>query len=227
MGAIVPCGDTNGDGQADLCTDSGIDFGPIDGTLDVTWERAATWTTGREHLAVIDFDGDGASQLVWSRGVGIYERSDGAVWNIGQNGGIKRLVREDGTEGLVFMSEAREVLLIEEDDWGNAPQVLFATNQHAIGYQVQTGDFDGDGVQELLVFNTSHCGEVGDEQCTLHFYEQDGTLLGTRLLDHSQVFVGDHDLDGIDDLLLKEPRETPDPPLWAFSAVLNPLGITR
>jgi hypothetical protein len=179
-------GDFDGDGRDDVLVhnDNGIQLFRSDGSqLDHVFsavERVpGSWQfTAGDQFYVGDFDGDGKDEVV------VY---NGTNWSIEYLG----LLADDGDDGLR--------LVARYDD--RMPGWQFGRND-----QFFVGDFDGDGRDDLYVFNGDDwsVGYLGMLRSTGGGFQlarrYDRRLPSWHMTGGDQFFVGDFDGDGRDDL---------------------------
>ncbi len=150
------CGDLTGDGRTDLCTTSGVWQGPVEAESAplVAWEAIAA-------IAAADLDGDGGVELLLG--------GDRGVWHLDGLGGLTGQVALDplghhlpapepvvglaarrpeggGRFGYV-MAAASVAWVVDGDPGGTSLRPIHSGSVEALAM----GDFDGDGVDDLVV----------------------------------------------------------------------------
>ncbi len=238
--------DQDCDGTANGCDLRG-EFSPADdGVLDITlWERAGyavAWcptlggagapgiATGKEPGETViitgDFRADVSSlrQARFSPGITVpdsgNDESGYAVACVGDTtgggGGVVAIAEEHAydDDGRVWLVDPQVADALTEAD---ALAVLVGTGALRFGASISGGDFDGDGVDDLVVGAVNYCDACGSRQQgatflfsgpvsgTLSPAEASTTLVGEEMGDASGNAVanaGDIDGDGLNDLVV-------------------------
>jgi hypothetical protein len=135
---LVDCGDQDGDGFADLCTDAGVDVWPPDGLVDVSWDLPLE----PRAMASADLDGDGRDEVFAVRSDGLYVLGEGLLRD------ASRFPRD-----VVRSPFANDELLYLD---GDGVQRVTASGvevwSDTSGLAIASGDFNGDGVLEVGVY---------------------------------------------------------------------------
>ena len=224
-------GDYNGDGRDDLlCHNSSTGFKWIDYAngngefAGTNWSRDAQWCKhDSARLFKGDFDGDGRTDLL------CHDIEDGRKWidyanNSGEFTGTNwsrdaQWCRGDGSKVFVgdFDGDGQDDLLCHNSingykwiDYANNSGEFTGTNWSrdadwcmADGAQLRIGDFNGDGRDDMLCHNKLNGFKWID------YADANGQFSGTNAYhdfgwcshEGEELFVGDFDGDGRDDLL--------------------------
>lgn len=225
LGLGLETGDIDGDGHVDVIARDALDvvhvlLGPMDGELDAAsaWmhiEDVGQGTIETAGLAMIDLDGDGAGELhVGDPDAGTSPES-GAVY----------VFDSPHSSGRV-------------DGPGDATRRLLGADGATPGYTVATGDFDGDGIGDLVT--SDPYADTTAENGGLVWVLRDGApmgdstvadvtdgLAGTREGGAAGISLaaGDLDGDGADDLVVGAPGSSPVEGGQVFVFRGAPVGI--
>jgi hypothetical protein len=217
----VYCGDINGDGLDDRCGTRGVDQGPVDGVLDVTFDvgRHGSWTVdfGQGPQLVIS-DGEGLSlvpPLPSSPPVVPPAREDHVLPEEMQRlelSGVHSVevvdLDQDGTEELLVFPGGH---IVDDAVFAGAP----LSDWSGSTTWGTVGDFNGDGVLEHLI----------NEEGRLEVRAVDGTVL-QRIPNvggfgsFGPAVVGDPNGDGIDSILVSDFGDGGH--IWHFTNLLCP-----
>ena len=217
--SAIAIGDFNGDGDADLASiDIELDeiitsslIGRGDGTFDpeITAEFENTGSLVTElnaSLTALDFDGDGFEDLIFnnadytsvflSNGDGTFSEPTFAE---------RVLIPLDGSSPTAIDGDGVLALsLRSNDDNFNLVSILLSDGEGiTIGQNlttVDTGDFNGDGIADLVIRN-------GLDSITIVEGRDDGTFIAARDIELPDaaaysINVGDLDGDGIQDIVV-------------------------
>ena len=156
---------------------------------------------------VDDMDGDGTADLFLGQGGYVDDPEAAEPVTVGRAGFVSGWPDEDGAVGDI----------VDASLHGDGTELAF-------GWQAATGDFDGDGVVDLLLSGiTKPYGGVGSAGGLYHYNDAGAVLTGTGLdgvsladddlqgqwadgyLGSRLLTIGDLDGDGTDDVLVREP----------------------
>jgi hypothetical protein len=207
----LACGDVNGDGNADLCSDRSVDYGPFDGALDF---EATSFLLGSGRDAggrIADVDGDGAFEYYIiegeEEGTGIRTLDD--TWSFEPEGTLNRTVRPHNphrTPGVLYMTgrlgPAKALWRLTADHLTNnePPDVLPLD-----GNVLAIGDFRGDGTHQVITSRGNRLIAREIDGTPIAWFEPVfPDLQSPDRLDFGEALaVGDHDGDGVDDLVVE------------------------
>lgn len=160
--------------------------------------REKTEATFRKNV-VGDFDGDGHDDLVLHDGrqLSLYLSRDRTVGTA------------DPLTGVTPRQEGSAIL---EKTWFHNDKLWGDDQSHSWqvrpGDQYYVADFNGDGRDDLFVFNSNnwskgYCGLLKSEGNRFQIIERyDGALPGWNLKSRNKIYIGDFDGDGRDDFLI-------------------------
>jgi MYXO-CTERM domain-containing protein len=195
FGAAMCGADTDGDGTEEiwLSEPGDGDEGRVYVALAGQIGNASLALTGSEGfgstLACGDFDGDGLDDVaVGGAGALIHFEARGEQRSLGLSAAVAAVpdLDDDGSDELLLgiSSESRAVLILGGESCCAEALELdpIAVNGVLQGYgsTVAAGDFEGDGVLELVVGAPAYSGRGGDSQVFVHRVDYEETLEDPR-----------------------------------------------
>ncbi len=208
-GLPMLCGDVSGDGLGDMCASGTIDLGPVDGVVD----RTLDWQSGAPSRGFgADLDGDGTNELylVHSDEIERYDLTQDtpstppdATWHGAQAFYAFPVDLDgDGVDSLITFGQGTQGTIVEITDADFLANTSQPTDITTGFIHVVTGDFDGDGSDELAFGgNTSVVILETDGTERLRIEPEPGLVFGFG----SVMAAGDIDGNGIDDLAIGAP----------------------
>jgi uncharacterized repeat protein (TIGR01451 family) len=216
--------DLNGDGEQDIC--GSVDLGGgirwYAGNGDGTFGPAQTISasTAAQYITTGDLDGDDDPDLVFvleNGDIAWAENTDGAgTFNALQT--IFTAQAADHVEVVDLNSDPAHDLLWSGPAMGKVRYALnlgtgsFGPDQVIFtGEQARTGDVDGDGLADLVVFSST-TGSIGWQQNLDGSFSSTVTSIGTGIYQLGDLLVDDLDGDGDRDVATAE--RYPDRIVW-------------
>lgn len=225
-GDLIATGDFNGDGRTDTLWRNNsmeyfLSFTALNGAFQFQWttgfvaEVGPTWQV----IGAGDFDGDGLDDILWassdgrvsnwlSNGDGTFTINDAnamtwalAEWPVQAIGNFDGIGSDDI---LVRHANGALDVLFGTEDGGFATDYGEPITQASLDWQiVGVGDFDGDGLDDILWRNTN--GMVSNwlsrgDAAFAEFVINDANALRAVSLDWIIVDIGDYNGDGRDDI---------------------------